>query len=174
MLAQLKRAHTEYVQRHGHEPTGAELASNTGFSREQVNDMLALERVPQSLDEPVAGGDGELGAFGELLVDPLAADAYEQVGALLGTLNARERAILRSRHGIDGPEQSLRDVGDALGLSAERVRQIEQRALGKLRSPIAPDLRSRRAPAPDSPRRGAVARVCALWRTATRPMPFAC
>jgi RNA polymerase primary sigma factor len=142
-LAQLKRAHTEYVHRHGHEPTGAELASNSGFTPEQVDGMLVLERVPQSLDEPVAGGDGELGAFGELLVDPLAADAYqqlldhseiEQVRALLGTLNERERAILRSRYGIDGPEQSLREVGDSLGLSAERVRQIEQRALGKLRS----------------------------------------
>jgi RNA polymerase sigma factor (sigma-70 family) len=142
-LARLKRAHTEYVQRHGHEPTGAALASNTGFTPEQVNEMLTLERVPQSLDEPVAGGDGELGTFGELLIDPLAAGAYEQlldhseieqVRALLATLNDRERAILRSRYGIDGPEQSLRDIGDRLGLSAERVRQIEQRALGKLRS----------------------------------------
>jgi RNA polymerase sigma factor (sigma-70 family) len=142
-LAQLKRAHREYIQHHGHEPTGAELASDTGLSCEQVSDLLALERVPQSLDERLAGGDGELGTFGELLVDPLAADAYEQlldhseieqVRALMGSLNERERAILRSRYGLDGPERSLREVGDRLGLSGERVRQIEQRALGKLRS----------------------------------------
>jgi RNA polymerase primary sigma factor len=142
-LAQLKRAHREYIQQHGHEPTGAELASDTGLSCEQVSDLLALERVPQSLDERLAGGDGELGTFGELLVDPLAADAYEQlldhseieqVRALMGSLNERERAILRSRYGLDGPERSLREVGDRLGLSGERVRQIEQRALGKLRS----------------------------------------
>jgi RNA polymerase primary sigma factor len=76
-LAQLKRAHVEFMQRHGREPTGGELASDLGLSREQVSDLLAVERLPQSLDEPVAGPDGELGVFGELVADPLAGDAYE-------------------------------------------------------------------------------------------------
>ncbi len=142
-LAQLKRAHGDYLQRHGHEPTGRQLASDTGLTPGQVSDLLALERVPQSMDEPVTGTDGELGAFGELLVDPLADDAYEQlldhseieqVGALLGSLNQRERTILRARYGLDGDEQSLREIGERIGLSAERVRQIENRALGKLRA----------------------------------------
>ncbi len=154
-LARLKRAHGEFVRRRGREPTGAELAVETGLSREQVRDLLAVERIPQSLDDPVASPDGEVGAFGELLVDPLASDAYEQlldhseieqVKALLASLSDRERVILRSRYGLDGHEQSLREVGDRLGLSGERVRQIEERALGKLRaatsrtiSEIAPD-----------------------------------
>lgn len=154
-LAQLKRAHGEFVRRRGREPTGAELAVETGLSREQVRDLLAVERIPQSLDDPVASPDGEVGAFGELLIDPLASDAYEQlldhseieqVKALLASLSDRERVILRSRYGLDGHEQSLREVGDRLGLSGERVRQIEERALGKLRaatsrtiSEIAPD-----------------------------------
>ena len=77
--------------------------------------MLALERVPQSMDEPIQGGEGEL-------------------RALLGSVNDRERMILRAHYGLDGPEQSLRDIGERIGLSAERVRQIEQRAPGKLKA----------------------------------------
>ena len=142
-LSQLKRAHGEYLAEHGREPSGNELADRTGLSHAQVGEMLALERVPQSMDEPVQGAEGELGAFGELLADPLAGDAYEQlldhseieqIRALLGSLNDRERMILRARYGLGGPEQSLRDIGERIGLSGERVRQIEQRALGKLRA----------------------------------------
>ena len=142
-LAQLKRAHGDYLRQHGQEPTGNQLASDTGLTHAQVGELLALERTPQSMDEPVKGADGELGAFGELLADPLAEDAYEQlldhseieqVRALLGSLNDRERMILRARYGLDGEEQSLREIGDQIGLSGERVRQIENRALGKLRA----------------------------------------
>jgi RNA polymerase sigma factor (sigma-70 family) len=66
----------------------------------------------------------------------------EQVRALLGSLNHRERMILRARYGLDGPEQSLRDLGEQIGMSGERVRQIEQRALGKLRSAATHDQNS--------------------------------
>jgi RNA polymerase sigma factor (sigma-70 family) len=147
-LSQLKRAHGEHMVEHGREPSGSELADRTGLSHAQVGEMLALEQVPRSLEEPVNTTDGQLGVFGELLVDPLAADAYEQlldrseieqVRALLESLNDRERMILRARYGLDGPERSLRDVGEQIGLSAERVRQIEQRALGKLRAAVDPD-----------------------------------
>jgi len=142
-LSALKRAHNTYLTEHGHEPTADQLADQTGFSHTQVGDLVALDRVPRSLQESVRGPDGELGAFGELLVDPLAEDAYEQllddseieqVRALLGSLNDRERMILRARYGLGGPEQSLRDLGEQIGVSGERVRQIEERALGKLRS----------------------------------------
>ncbi|MHB1570862.1 MAG: sigma-70 family RNA polymerase sigma factor, partial [Solirubrobacteraceae bacterium] len=142
-LAQLKRAHAEHLRRHGREPTVVELAASTGLAAGQVDELLALERRPRSLEEPIQGPEGELGAFGELLADPLAHDAYEQlldhseieqVRALLGSLGDRERMILRARYGLDGPEQSLREVGERIGLSGERVRQIENRALGKLRA----------------------------------------
>jgi RNA polymerase primary sigma factor len=142
-LSQLKRAHGEHVAEHGHEPTSAQLATSTGLSHLQVGELLALERAPQSLEEPVDGAEGELGVFGELLADPLATDAYEQlidhaeieqVRALLSSLNERERMIIRAHYGLDGPEQSLRQIGERIGLSAERVRQIEERAMGKLRA----------------------------------------
>jgi RNA polymerase sigma factor (sigma-70 family) len=155
-LSQLKRAHGEFLAAHGRPPTGNELADRTGLPDAQVGELLAVERVPQSIEEPVrGGGEGEVGAFGELLADPLSGDAYEQlldhsvieqVRALLGSLNDRERMILRARYGLDGPEQSLRDVAERLGVSAERVRQIEQRALGKLRAAA-----TRRATATRSP-----------------------
>ncbi len=142
-LAQLKRAHGDYLQRHAHEPTANQLATDTGLSHTRVDELLTLERIPQSMNEPVTGADGEIGAFGDLLADPLAEDAYEQlldhseieqVRALLGSLNQRERMILRKRYGLDGEAQSLREVGEQIGLSGERVRQIENRALGKIRA----------------------------------------
>ena len=142
-LSQLKRAHGEYLAEHGREPTGNELAARTGLSHAQVGEMLALERVPQSMDEPVRGAEGELGAFGELLADPLSGDAYEQlldhseieqIRALLGSLSDRERMILRARYGLDGPTSRCAMSASGSDVSGERVRQIEQRALGKLRA----------------------------------------
>ena len=142
-LARLKQVHHEAVQQTGHEPSRNELAARSGLSLEQVDDLLATERAPRSLEEPVGGGEGNIGTFGELLVDPLAEDEYEQMlaaveieelHALLAGLSDRERDVLRARYGLEdgGEELPLRAVGDRLGLSGERVRQIERRALSKL------------------------------------------
>ncbi len=142
-LAQLKRAHGQHFADHGREPSGDQLAASTGLSHAQVGELMALERMPQSVEEPIQGPEGEIGSLGELLADPLATDAYEQlldhaeieqIRALLGSLTDRERMVLRARYGLDGPEQSLREIGEQIGLSGERVRQIENRALGKLRN----------------------------------------
>jgi RNA polymerase sigma factor (sigma-70 family) len=140
-LARLKDAHRDAVQQHGREPGRDELAERSGLELHQVDDLLAVERSPRSLDEPVPGDERALGTFGELIADPLAEDEYERVlnaigGAellgLLAGLSDRERAVLRARYGLDGDEQSLREIASELGVSAERVRQLERRALGKL------------------------------------------
>jgi RNA polymerase primary sigma factor len=140
-LSRVKDAHRQAVQETGREPARAELAARTNLSEEQVAGLLAAERPARSTDEPVVEHDGAVGPFGDLLVDPLAEGEYErvldaievrQLSALLSGLSDRERAILRARYGIDGHEQSLREIGGRLGMSAERVRQLEQRALGEL------------------------------------------
>jgi RNA polymerase primary sigma factor len=141
-LARLKDAHSDVMRESGREPSRAELAERSGLSTEQVADLLATERAPRSLHDAGEGHDGELGTFGELLVDPLAEYEYERVldeieveelHTLLAGLSDREREVLRARYGLDGAnERSLREVGRELGLSGERVRQIEQRAMGKL------------------------------------------
>ena len=142
-LARLKQAHRDVVQESGREPTRDELAARAGLSLDQVDDLLATERAPRSLEEPVSTSESDIGTFGELLVDPLADDEYERVlaaieveelHALLAGLSNREREVLRARYGLDddGEELSLRALGDRLGLSGERVRQIERRALSKL------------------------------------------
>ena len=141
-LARVRDVHRQVVRETGREPGRAQLAERAGLSGEQVDTLLAVDRSPRSIDEPVSGDDGQIGALGELLADPLAEGEYERVVeaieaqellSLLSGLSDRERTILHLRYGLDtGREEPLREIAGRLGLSAERVRQLEERALGKL------------------------------------------
>ena len=141
-LSRLRDAHRAAVQETGREPQRDELASRSGLSADQVDDLLSVDRAPRSVDDRVPLDDGAVGTFGDLLADPLAEGAYErvldsieteQLLALLAGLSDRERGVLRARYGVgSGEEESLRSIAGRLGISAERVRQIESRALGKL------------------------------------------
>jgi RNA polymerase primary sigma factor len=137
-LSRLKQAHGDAIRASGREPSRDEMAERTGLDAEQVDALLTAGRPSRSLDEPLPDG---VGAFGDLLADPVAEDEYErvldslqtqQLIGLLAELSDREREILRARHGLEQEGESLRDIGGRLGLSAERVRQLEQRALAKL------------------------------------------
>jgi RNA polymerase primary sigma factor len=141
-LAQIKRTRSRLSQANGREPGIAELAASTGLTREQIAQLIAAERRPRALEEPIDGDDGTKSSLGELLADPAAEDAYDrvtwrahlhQLPRLLDALNDRERTIVRGHYGLDGPPRTLRELAGALGVSAERVRQIEHNALDKLR-----------------------------------------
>jgi RNA polymerase sigma factor (sigma-70 family) len=141
-LARVKDAQRLFAQDHGREPSPAELAQRTGMPKEHLGYLLAAERTPRALDEPVGASQAGSSSLGDLLADPSAEDALEHVprrhaasllDEVLVTLSSRERAVLNRRYGLDGPEQTLREIAGTLGVSAERVRQIEQGALEKLR-----------------------------------------
>ena len=142
-LAQVRAARRAHVVAHGTEPTGAQLAAATGLSRAQIDSLLAVERTPRSLDEPVGADSGSTATFGDQVVDPDAERDYDRVldrleiravRALAERLDERERTVLWGHYGLGRPAQTLHTIGAGLGLSAERVRQIEAAALEKLRA----------------------------------------
>jgi RNA polymerase primary sigma factor len=147
-LARVRNAERVHLQTQGKVPTLRELASDAGLTCRQVERLIAASRTPLALDEPIGGEDSAGSTFGDLLSDPCAEDAYERVPThaqvealdpLLQELDGREQLITRARYGLDGPKRTLRELGLALGVSAERVRQIEGRALGKLREAVLRD-----------------------------------
>ena len=129
-------------QQTGREPTPGEIAAAMGIDAETVTEILRSSRVPASL-EAQAGEEGEA-LLGDLIEDQAAiepfAAAYDaerraQVEQLLGALTQRERRIIELRFGLtDGDPRTLAEIGREFSLSRERVRQIEGKALAKLRS----------------------------------------
>jgi RNA polymerase primary sigma factor len=144
-LARVRLAQRRHVQEHGHEPTVADLSEATGLPVHQIDHLVVAARLPRGLEEPVAADDTQHATFRDQLADPRAEEAYERVPSrlimeqlprLLDGLDDRERTIVDERFGLEGPERTLRDLGARLGVSAERVRQIEGRALDKLRDAV--------------------------------------
>jgi RNA polymerase sigma factor (sigma-70 family) len=145
-LARVNDARREHLQAQGREPSTAELAAMTGFTREQVESLIAFDRPPRGLKEALSGGDSAAATFEDVLPDPSAEAEFERVVErmeierlrdLSEGLGERERDILFAHYGLGRPAQTLREIAGRLGLSIERVRQIEERALGKLRDAAA-------------------------------------
>ncbi len=142
-LAKVVRAERELDQRLGRDATVAELAESTGLAPDRVADLRRVSRDPVSLDAPV-GDDGEL-VLGDLVLDatvPAAADLVErqamsgELERLVDTLPERQARIVRLRFGLhDGRPRTLDEIGRQVGLTRERVRQLEKEALGRLRAP---------------------------------------
>lgn len=139
----LIRESRRYVQEHGREPTTAEIGAAMEITEERVKEVLKLTRTPFSLESPISeDGTGQLGDFIEdkNAVAPEDAASFrllkQQVDDVLYTLNDREARVLQLRFGLeDGRNRTLEEIGWEFGVTRERIRQIEAKALRKLRSP---------------------------------------
>jgi RNA polymerase primary sigma factor len=142
-LARIRGARRAHVLARGAEPTQAELAAATGFTLSQLDSLLAIERMPRGFEEPLSAEGANGATVGDAIADPRAEQEYEhvldemEVRDLARRLDERERAVLWGHYGLGQAAQTLSEIGAGLGLTAERVRQIEADALKKLREAAA-------------------------------------
>jgi RNA polymerase primary sigma factor len=142
-ITKLRNASRLFVQRHGREPNIEEMAGITGLTVEEAHCIWRMSRQPVSLDQPL--GDSEDGVVGEFVSDHREEDPLQEVnqqslksviGRALEGLSYREREIIRLRFGLaDGYSYTLEEVGTLFDVTRERVRQIEAKAVEKLREP---------------------------------------
>jgi RNA polymerase primary sigma factor len=147
-INKLMRQHRRLLQEYGREPTAEEIGSAMEVNSEKVEEILKISQEPVSLETPI--GEEEDSHLGDFIEDrgaqaPADAASYqllkEQIGDVLETLTARESRVLQLRFGLeDGRSRTLEEVGREFGVTRERIRQIEAKALRKLRHPT----RSRR------------------------------
>jgi RNA polymerase primary sigma factor len=144
-LAGIRGARAAHLGEHGREPTAAELAAATGLTPAQLESLQATERTPRSTQEPAQIDADSVATVGDMIVDPSAEQAYQQVldsleirdvHDLTRQLDERERTVIRAHYGLDARAQTLTEIGTSLGVSAERARQIEVDALRKLRAAL--------------------------------------
>jgi len=143
-LNKLTRTSQELVQTLERKPTPEEIAERTSFSPEDIRWMLSSAREPVSLETPVGEGDGS--QMGDFIEDETSdspaeatvrADLSEQIRKALATLTPREERVLRLRFGIgEKSDHTLGEVGKDFSVTRERIRQIEAKALRKLRHPV--------------------------------------
>jgi RNA polymerase primary sigma factor len=142
-LNRLMRLSRELTQELNRQPTTEELAKYSGQPMEKIEQMLEYARIPVSLDKPVGeDGDSQLADFIEDEESESPTDRVsqvllrEQLLEAIDSLPPREQRILRLRYGFqDGQMYTLAEIGQRLGITRERVRQLEAQALGRLRKP---------------------------------------
>ena len=142
-INKLIRVSRNLLQKNGREPTDEEIAEEMEVPVERVREIKKIAQEPVSLETPVGEeDDSHLGDFIEDQDAPAPADAAsfmllkEQLEDVLGTLTEREKNVLRLRFGLeDGRARTLEEVGKSFNVTRERIRQIEAKALRKLRHP---------------------------------------
>jgi RNA polymerase primary sigma factor len=137
----LARTRQEFSQEHGRDPTPQEAAERTGMSAAQMDELLKSPKQPVSMDTPL--GPNNDTKLGDVVPDEDAPSPVENlsrqrlradVRRILGNLTPRERELIQLRFGSDQADGiTLQEIGNQFSLSRERVRQIEQEVLGKLR-----------------------------------------
>ena len=142
-INKLIRVSRQLLQELGHEPTPEEIAEEMDMPVDRVREILKISQEPVSLETPI--GEEEDSHLGDFIQDdnvPVPADAAaftllkEQLVEVLGTLTEREQKVLRLRFGLDdGRARTLEEVGKEFNVTRERIRQIEAKALRKLRHP---------------------------------------
>jgi RNA polymerase primary sigma factor len=140
-IAKIKRVSLSMSEELGREPTDQELADEVGLSAAKLSQLRTVSIRPASLDAPMNDEDGT--EFGEIVGDDAAVDPaenlsdknlQEEISDLLRVLDDRERKIIMSRFGLDGGNsRTLEEVGEKFGVTRERIRQLQNIALAKLR-----------------------------------------
>jgi RNA polymerase primary sigma factor len=142
-INKLMRVQRQFTQTTGREPTPEELAAELGITPERVQEIRAIAQEPVSFHSPIGEDDGTLGDLIEDAdaVAPLEAATQtlmlEQLRSVLHSLGEREQHVLMMRFGlVDGFAHTLEEVGQQFGVTRERIRQIENKTLAKLRQPM--------------------------------------
>lgn len=142
-INKVKKISSQLLHQNGHEPTADEIAKEIDMPVDKVRDIMRVAQEPVSLETPI--GEEEDSHLGDFIPDddaPAPADAAshtllrEQLNEVLDTLTPREEKVLRLRFGLkDGRSRTLEEVGKEFNVTRERIRQIEAKALRKLRHP---------------------------------------
>lgn len=131
----------EWIQKNGTEPTAEQLATITGLPESRVQQLLQLSPEVCSLDAPMGDDDGSLGQLIESTQEPspyenlVRQELNQVIRQLLDKLDQRQRQVISLHYGLDdGVRRPLAEIAEMLGVSKERARQIEKRAIAKLQS----------------------------------------
>ncbi len=142
-INKVKKVTSQLLHKNGHDPTAEEIAAELGMSVDKVREIMRVAQEPVSLETPI--GEEEDSHLGDFIPDddaPAPAEAAshtllkEQLSDVLSTLTPREEKVLKLRFGLeDGRSRTLEEVGKEFNVTRERIRQIEAKALRKLRHP---------------------------------------